>query len=188
MEKTGNRKDIGELLGVSESTVHRLIDDDIIVKTARGRYDLPWSVQNYIDYRCNKVKEEYDEEPIELKEKKLYEQMLHEKTKREIAEVKLAKIRGDVHSSQSVELVWTDMLIAFKQKMRALPVRVAAEVNATMNMAEISTLISNRVDEALLELSEYNPEAFYDSDYIDIEDDDYAESPSKNNKTNKTSG
>lgn len=38
------------------------------------------------------------------------EKALHEKTKRELAELELAKRRNEVHDAGAVELVMTDML------------------------------------------------------------------------------
>lgn len=172
MEKTGNRECLAELLGIGETTIHRLVGKEVVVKAGRGKYDLVQSIRNYIEYKIRQVRDELGDEPTELREKKIKEQMEHERAKKEIAELKLAKMRGEVHSSRSVEMLLADMIMACKTKLRALPVKVAAEITPAMEMAGVSALILRYIDEALEELAEYDAEKFHDKDYVELDDYD----------------
>ncbi len=110
------------------------------------------------------------EQPIE--KLKLEEQYKHEKAKREITEIKLALIKGKVHRSEDVERVMTDMLTTFKAKIRVIPIKLAAQIKPTMNMSQISTLILKEIDNTLTELSSYDPNKFYSSEYAELIDDE----------------
>lgn len=121
------------------------------------------------------------EQPLERL--KLEEQYKHEKAKREITEIKLALIKGKVHRSEDVERVMTDMLSTFKSKIRGIPIKLAAQIKSNMNMSQISTLILKEIDNTLLELSAYDPNKFYSSEYTELNDEE-EEEPEKNEVKN----
>jgi len=76
------------------------------------------------------------------------------------AEIELAELRERMHHAEDVRAVMSDMLAAFKARSRAIPAKLAGGLAGTTEPAEIEALLSAEIDEALQELSEYNPAVF----------------------------
>jgi len=106
-----------------------------------------------------------------ISEKKLNEQFLHEKAKREMAEIKLASMKGEIHHSKDVKRVLTEMLSNFKTKICSIPTKIATQINKTMTIAEIENLLEKEINNALIELTEYNAEDYYSDEFIKIDED-----------------
>ena len=102
------------------------------------------------------------------------EKALHEKVKRHISELKLQTMRGELHKSGDVERVMTDMLVAMKTKLLAMPAKLAPVLVARHDIDFVRNAVSREVMEALNELKEYNPKDFYSDDYI-IPGEEWAE-------------
>lgn len=99
------------------------------------------------------------------------EHALLERAKREKVELELAAMRGQMHYSEDVERVMNDMLSNFRSKLLALPTRAAPMLIARNDIGDIQELLYKEVLEVLKELSNYDPEEFYNEKYIEIEDE-----------------
>lgn len=62
----------------------------------------------------------------QLTESLEYEKWLHEKAKREKAEIELAHIKKEMHRSDEVEKVVNNMLMSFRSKVLSIPSKTAA--------------------------------------------------------------
>ncbi|MBA4510212.1 hypothetical protein H1057_19600 [Clostridium sporogenes] len=177
---------LSDIFGLTERRVRQLAEEGIIVKIKRGRYDLSSSVRNYIihlktnnDLKEDKTKEiDYD-----------MEHALLERARREKVELELAAMRGQMHHSEDVERVMNDMLANFRSKLLALPTKASPMLIARDDIGTIQEILHNQMLEVLQELSNYNPEEFYNDQYIDIEDDNLegdvvAEKTEDKNKNN----
>jgi hypothetical protein len=78
----------------------------------------------------------------------------------QIEQLKLKRVRGQLHFAEDVEFVMTSMLTAFKSRMLALPSRVSPRLVGKTNIGEINELIRIEVYSALEELSNYDQNAF----------------------------
>lgn len=166
---TVSSKVFSEIIGVSDRRVRQLGEEGILVRAAKGRYKLAESVRNYI--MTLKLANDSDNIPIEEEELDLErEKAKKERVNRLIAELKLAKMKGEVHSSKDVELVMTDMLSSFKSRFMNLPAKVSP-ILANRDTGYINDYLTSEVLNILSELSDYNPEDFYGDDYIDLEND-----------------
>ena len=92
------------------------------------------------------------------------------KIKRQITEIKLQLIKGQVHKAEDVEAVMTDMFTKFRSKMTALPSKLAKKLEGKQR-AEIQRILKEEIDNALVELSNYNAADFYSDEHIDISGD-----------------
>ncbi|PKL00054.1 MAG: hypothetical protein CVV56_08040 [Tenericutes bacterium HGW-Tenericutes-1] len=163
---------MAKILNVTDRRVRQFAEEGLIDKAARGKYALISSVQKYIafiktnkDIEGSKVKElNYDDEHA-----------IHEKVKREIAEITLAKIKGEVHEAQDVKHVMEHMLSNFRARLMNVPSKLAPILLARDNIPVIQSMIEKEVIEVLEELSEYNSEVFLSQDYIALEDEDEEE-------------
>ena len=99
------------------------------------------------------------------------EKARHEYIKRQISEIRLALIKGQVHKSEDVAAVMTDMFEKFKSKMNAMPTKLAKKLEGKSRV-QIQQILKDEINQALSELAAYNPNDFYSDDYIDVTDDE----------------
>ena len=75
----------------------------------------------------------------------------------EIAELDLAKIRGELAPVSEVVKAWEDVLAAMKAKLLALPTKVGPALSAEDDAAVIQSRLEEEIKECLDELSNYEP-------------------------------
>lgn len=166
---TVSSKVLSEIIGISERRVRQLGEEGVFVRAAKGRYKLAESIKNYI--LTLKLANDSNNIPINDEELNLeQEKAKKERVNRLIAELKLAKMKGEVHSSKDVENVMTDMLSSFKSRIMNLPAKVSP-ILTQRDTGYIKDYLTNEVLNILTELSDYNPEDFRGDDYIDLEED-----------------
>lgn len=161
-------KAMGSILGVTDRQIRNLANDGMIPKMANGSYDLVFALNSYI----NNLKVNQREEKAEIRDEEAYqkERTLHERAKRQKAELQLGQMRGDLHTSQVVEMVMTDMLSRLRSKLLALPTKIAPIIIARNDIATVEGILQNEIYEALSELKDYEPEDFKDDKFIDLEE------------------
>lgn len=160
-----NTKVLANIFGLTERRVRQLVEEGIINRISHGRYDLQDCLKKYIAFLRTAATAEMD--GGEVKEKLDYEKFLHERAKREKAEIELAHIKGQMHHAADVEQVMNDMLGAFRAKLLALPAKVAPLLIAQNNLSAIQDILQSEIYEALNELSDYDPVLFYGPEYTE---------------------
>lgn len=167
-ELTANAKTLGKILGISDRRVQQLKEDGLFEQVGRGKYDIPKCTQSYIAYKMETVKHETEQVASGLEAEKIK----LTRAKRLIEEKKYQIMKGDLHRSSTVKAVMNRMLSNFKGKIQALPIMVAPKVLGETSLPIIQERISESVIEALNELSEYDPDLFYDeSEDIIVQED-----------------
>lgn len=161
---------LADLLGVTERRVRQLAEEGIFMRESKGRYNLPESIKTYI----NMLKMESDivnsgqTNGLDLD----VEKAIHERVKRNQAEIKLALMKGDVHKSEDVKRVMIDMLTSFRTRLLNIPAKVAPIVAVKKDAGVIRELLTLEVVEVLEELKGYNPAEFYGREYIEYDEDE----------------
>lgn len=163
---------LAEIIGVGDRQIRNLASEGILVRNSHGRYLLMKSLKNYIinlkiAKAGEKIKSDFDECELELDNEKAK----HEHLKAMITEIKLQLIRGQVHKSEDVGAVITNMFTKFRSKMMALPYKLAPKL-VGKEKAEISGILKAEVEFALHELADYKPSDYYPPEYIDSCEDD----------------
>lgn len=157
------------LFGVKDRTIRDLADKGIIKRDSHGKYLFWNSAKSYItalkiaNAGKGSVKTDDSEDCLDLEEEKAK----HEHLKRQITEIKLQLIKGQVHKAEDVEAVMTDMFAKFRSKMIALPSKLAKRLEGK-SRTEIQRILKNEIDNALVELASYNPADFYSDEHIEI--------------------
>ena len=82
----------------------------------------------------------------------------HEEIKKQISEIKLKRLKREMHRADDVELFLTDMLLHFKQKLTLLPPKLAIGIIGETDVNLVVKKIEAGVKDALSELAEYNPD------------------------------
>ena len=80
-------------------------------------------------------------------------------------------MKGELHKAEDVETVMMDMLAAFKTRTINIPSKVAP-ILENRDAAYIKDRLTSEVTEALNELKDYDPKAFYSDEYVESEEED----------------
>lgn len=156
-----NTKAISKMFNLTERRVRQLVEEGVIARVGHGRFDLVDTVSRYITF-LKLASEGIDENDVA--ESLEYEKWLHEKAKREKAEIELAHIKNEMHRSEDVEKVMNHMVMAFRQKMLSLPTKVALMLVNRDEPKYIENIIELNINEALQELSDYEPSMFIEQE------------------------
>lgn len=159
---------ISEIFGYDPRRIQQLTHEGALVRVGHGKFDLRKSIQAYIEYKVGK--ETPDEDEIDNAK----ETAKWTKARREKAELEVAIIRGELHRSKDVERVMNDMLGAFRARLLSLPTKMAPQVIGKTDLAEVKDVLKLAVIEAMNELSNYDPNVFYDysTDKMFLEDEE----------------
>ena len=161
---------LGNIFGVTDRRIRQMAEEGIIVRAAKGRYNLVDSLKNYIlSLKLAVDSNDSDNPDGELNFEE--EKALHERVKRHISEMKLQTMKGELHKADDVRHAMTDMLSSFKTRMMNIPAKVAP-VLEDRDAGYIKERLTSEVTEALNELKDYNPADFYSDEYVEGEDDE----------------
>jgi phage terminase Nu1 subunit (DNA packaging protein) len=148
---------LAKLFNLTAVRVQQLVSDGVVIRVARGKYDLWQSIRNYIKYLQERKVNQWTGTEGEPDGYTQHRARLT-KAKADKAEVEAALIKGTAHEAQAVSAVWSDMVANARAKLLALPTKLAAQLEG-MTIAERQSAIHTVVLQALTELSEYSPEA-----------------------------
>lgn len=160
---------LGDIFGVKDRRVRQMAEEGILERVAKGRYNLVDSLKNYIlALKVAAAGAGVDDPDTDIDIDK--EKALHERVKRHISELKLRTMRGELHESADVERVMSDMLAAFRTRILAIPSKTAP-VLEDRDASYIKDRLLAECTEALSELKDYDPRAFYSDGYVEVNDD-----------------
>ena len=155
------------LMFKDDSRVRQLAGEGIFIRASKGRHLLFESLQNYI--KTLKVQKDVQSAEAENDVDYKTERAKLEQVKRIQAELKLALMKGELHKSNDVERVMTDMLARIRSRFLQMPSKMAPLL-AEKETGEIKKMLSNEVRDILEELKEYDPKDFYSEDFVEIEE------------------
>lgn len=165
---TVSQTNMAKALGLTSARIHQLIQEGIIVRNdddPRGGVWLVQSIRNYDTAKGGTPAAPDDDFPDIDTEK-----ARHERVKRELAELKLAKAEARVYDSKTVELVLTEMLSNLRTQLLGLPSKLAPIIEGK-SKEDIYQLMTEEVESKLLELSEYTPDLFIREEVGDSDED-----------------
>lgn len=140
-------KVIAGYLGLTERRIRQLRYEGILEEKRPGLYDLRGSIARYIAYIGGGIgKENLNAERAKLT-----------KEKRLAAEMDNRIKRGELHSTEDIELALSTMLMNFRTKTLAIPAKLSPEL-AQMNgdRQKIFDRLRDECEELLQELSNYD--------------------------------
>lgn len=165
--KLVDSKTIAAIFGVDPRRVQQLTKDSIITATKEGhanRYDLLPTIQRYIRYLSDKAngREQMSKKDAQTETRKLEAEADLKRSKADMAELQLKELKGQMHRSEDVEAVMTDLVYTIRSALIALPGRLAVDVVAADTAAEASEIIRGEVYKVLEELAgyKYDPEEY----------------------------
>lgn len=161
-DATVTQSQLARALGISKQRVGQLIDEGIVIRdelSTNGQVMLLESLQNYF------LSKNSTGDGVSFWK----ERSLHEKAKRELAELKLAKSRGEVYDAATVEGVLSELLTNFRNKLLGLPSKYARQLEGK-SRAEIYSELTAAIEDELTELSEGVNSCDFDETGDDVEE------------------
>jgi len=156
-EITVTQRNLAMAIGITPARVSQLVKEGVVIRNESdkgGGVYLYESVKNYwLTQAGPSTSDDGSELNFELERAK------HERTKREIAEIKLQKMERSVYDAKTVELVMTEMYSNLRTQLLGLPAKLAPQLEGKTK-EEIYALMTKEIEAQLAELSKYSPELF----------------------------
>lgn len=148
---------LSKLFNLTAVRVQQLAADGVVIRVARGKYDLWQSIRNYIKFlqerKVNQWSASGEDEPGDYQAHRAR----LTRAKADIAEIDAELKKGTTHDAQAVAAVWADMIGNARAKLLGLPTKLAGALDG-LTITEREALIKEGVAEALRELADYSPE------------------------------
>jgi len=144
---TTSQSALARYLNLTQARVNQLIGEGIVIRSNKETGVLVAdSIKNYF----------IENSKNENKEVSYWEEKgLHERAKRELAELKLAKARGQVYDAKVVEQALEKMLANFRTNLTGLAHRLPAEL-AYCTEEEMQDVLAASFENLLAELSNFD--------------------------------
>ena len=165
---TVSQTNLGKALGITTPRVNQLIKEGIVFRDdndTNGAVFLVRSVQAYTALTMKNSVPSSDEDVDYMEEKGK-----HEKVKRELAELKLAKEEANAYDAKTVELVMIEMLSNLRTQLLGLPSKLAP-ILENQPKEVVYSRMTEEIEAKLAELSEYSPDMFT-SEVVESRDND----------------
>jgi hypothetical protein len=154
---------LAKLFNLTEVRVQQLSVEGVVIKAARGKYDLWQSIRNYIkalqERKVNQWSGEGKDTPLEINRTRLT------KAKAEIAEMNAARMRGESLEAETVERFVGGMVMDAKVKLEAFAHKLSGALDGADTLPKRHAIIDAAVTDVLNELSKFDPRLIVD-DYV----------------------
>lgn len=154
---TTTQTELGKCLGLSQQRINQLVKEEVFIKGEDGGVLVVESFKRY--FHLNKNDKDGE---ISLEREKA----LHERARREISELRLAKMQNNVYDARTVEMVMIEILSTLRAQLSGLPSKLSPQLEKKDKL-EIYEIMTKEVEEKLNELSEYSPNLFTDEEIED---------------------
>lgn len=151
--------ELATVLGLTVRRVQQLIQDGTIQTVSRGKISITDAVQRYINYISG---DHVSEDDKKIEKARMTAEVTIKASKAKIAKLEADELEGKMHRSEDVLDITTDMIVAIRGMLSALPGRLAIDVKNARTVAEASTIIRNAVYGVMEEIShyQYDPEKY----------------------------
>lgn len=151
-------EELASLFGVTGRRIRQLAQSKVIPKRGRDRYNALDACSAYIKYLslhgANAASE--DAEALELR--KLQAETEERESRARMAELELGEKRGELHNTEHVRRMITDLCVRCRSLLRSIPSKAAAVMASMNDPAGIASYLLSMIDEALTVLAEYDIE------------------------------
>lgn len=140
---------LARALGLSQPRINQLINEGVVIRdetSNNGKILLFESLRNFFMNRTGQ-----SDSGVNFNEEKA----LLMKAKRELAELKLAKVKEEVVNAADMEKAFTKMFTVLRTQLLALPSTLALQLE-NKDHHEIYEILSAAMEETLLELSSFD--------------------------------
>lgn len=153
---------MGEILGISQQHVSRLVENGTLEKDKQGKILLVQSLKKYYTLRAD----EMEKQEVSFEK----ERALNERAKREMNELRLGREKHDLHKTEDILFLVGGMVIEFRQRILSLPSKMATSL-VGKSQEEINNILTQQLTATLTELSRLDADALIRA-YDDSEEEE----------------
>lgn len=148
LDQTISLADLAVLLKREKRWINKLVKEKGFPRLRHGEYNLKDAVHWMLDYKDAMIREARQGGDTYIESER---RLMAAKAGRE--EIKLAKDRQQVLSARAVERALSEAITTLRNRMMALPRRLAPQIDGTMKVGQREILLRNHITEALAELA-----------------------------------
>lgn len=166
-EWTVTQTQLAKILGLTVGRINQLIDEKIVERdesTKTGEVFLIESVKNY--YESKNFYKDKKGDKVNFWE----ERGLHERAKRQMAELKLSKMRGEVYEAKTVDEAFRKLVMILRDNLLALPSKYAPQLEGK-KPEQIYEILFEEIESNLAELSQFDVKTLAEDVIADDDDD-----------------
>jgi phage terminase Nu1 subunit (DNA packaging protein) len=138
---------LAEVFGITTRRIAQLAEERVLVRTARGTFDLGEAVRAYMSYRERNLAVKLGAGPLHEARRRYLE------ARTKAAEILAAERVGALVPASQVEQSFAAIATAVRSALLSLPKVMAARIGMTKNIVEAEGMLRAAIEEALLELS-----------------------------------
>lgn len=151
---------LANLFDITAQWVGELTKNGILRKhdTEVGpRYNVVEATRAYVKYLREKAagRSDKDDDVVEKETQKLAAEVRIKEAKAKYTELELQELQGQMHRSEDVEAMTSDLIYTIRGSLLALPGRLAVDVTAVRTPAEAAEVIRKEIALLMQELSQY---------------------------------
>ena len=162
---------LSKMLGVTKQQIGNLVENGIVIKAGRGKYDAIQSVANYINNMRDR-EELRNKKPEEIKLEVEIQKLEHERYKTRKTQLQVMQQEGLLHHADDVKAIWNNIIVAAKSRLLAIGVKVSPQIAGETDSAIIKDTIDREVREALHEIKEYDANVFLENYTVSVDEEE----------------
>ena len=149
MAKPVKVQEIAQLLDITDRRVRQLVSEGIIPRPVRGVYHAVNCIHGYIHYLRGLAEGSGEATLTDERTRLIHNQA-------DLAEIDLMKARGELIPTSKARGAWTVVIQGIRQKLLAIPTRLAARVASVKSIPQAKDIIEEAIREVLNECT--NPD------------------------------
>lgn len=161
---------LSKMLGVTKQQIGNLVENGIVIKAGRGKYDAIQSVANYINSMRDR-EELRNKKPDEIKLMVEVQKLKHEEFKTRKTQLQVMEQEGILHRADDVKAIWNNIVVAAKSRLLAIGVKVSPQIAGETDTSIIQGNIDREVREALQEIKEYDASVFLENYTVSVSEE-----------------
>lgn len=173
MKLNGNYKEwsvtqtqLGKILEVSQPRINQLIDEEIVQRDESSKSGMVLLIDSLKNYYLSKAAAVDGGGTVNFWKEK----GLHERAKRQLAELKLRQREGELYEAEIVEAVMIEHLTNFRNKLLGIPAKMAIRLEGKTR-SEIYDGLTQELEECLTDLSQGYKNATFEAEVVDADED-----------------
>ena len=176
--------DIAHSLNISTRRVQQLVKIGILPTPVKGKYDLACCIRKYEQYLQEKLVQKNQGQSTSSYGNVVTQKLRLLKAQADKAEFEVEILTGKYLLATEVELLWSGLIIAFRSRMLNIPTNLARQLMTVSNdfMAMVN-ILSQEIEQALLELSNYQHEPAAESSSTESTSDNQSDSEASSSAT-----
>lgn len=144
-ELTCTQKALAEVLNLTPARVNQLIEEKIVVSDERDKQGAVMVVESLRNYYLSK---NAAGSGVDFWKEK----GLHERAKRQLAELKVRQAEGELYVAEEVEKTYSELLIMLRSNLLGLPTKFASQLEGK-SREEIFATLTQEIENLLQEMT-----------------------------------